>query len=84
MDPSDCRWEHVKSGRIFDTVQKDPEGWKEKQAKEYARRLAKTFGKKLATNPELTARAIQLYSEKLAASLHERLCSAPDEADDWE
>jgi hypothetical protein len=40
----------------------------------WARRLAKTFGKRLATNPDLAARALELYSEKLPEKLHEHWC----------
>ena len=39
--------------------------WMEKQAHDFAKRLAKTFGTKLAKNPAISARAIELYSEKL-------------------
>lgn len=43
----------------------------EQQAKEWSNRLAKTFGTKFATQPEIAARALELYSTSLVSSLAE-------------
>lgn len=56
-------WEQAKklatgSREIDDT-------WIEKQAQDWADRLIKTFGHKLAQNPETTLKALELYSERL-------------------
>lgn len=43
----------------------------DKLAEEWSRRFAKTFGTKLATQPEITAKALALYSETLVSQLAE-------------
>jgi hypothetical protein len=50
-------------------IERGGEEWKEKIALDWSRRLARTFGTKLATQPEITARALELYSEKLTKDL---------------
>lgn len=45
------------------------EDWKEKQANALARRIGKSFGKRLTAQPEITARAFEIYSEKLTEEL---------------
>lgn len=45
------------------------ESWIERIAIEWAERLAKSFGTKAAKQPEIFAKAIELYSEKLPKSL---------------
>jgi ParB-like chromosome segregation protein Spo0J len=68
-NPLELTWDEVKQG-VKPPL--DPEErWLEKQAADYARRLAKTFGVKLAKNPTLSARAIELYSTNLPKRLVE-------------
>lgn len=45
------------------------EDWKEKQATELARRIGKSFGKRLTSQPDITARAFEIYSEQLTKEL---------------
>lgn len=45
------------------------EDWKEKQATALARRIGRSYGKRLAANPEITARALEIYSEQLTKEL---------------
>jgi hypothetical protein len=63
VTPVEMTWDGVKRGtrKVVDY----DERWMEKQAHDFAKRLAKTFGTKLAKNPAISARAIELYSEKL-------------------
>lgn len=57
--------------------------WKEKLALKWSRSLGKTFGKKLAEQPEIAARALDLYSEKLAIELGQLLYEEGDEEPDF-
>lgn len=43
--------------------------WKEAAAKTLAQRLGKNYGKRLAQHPEITARALEIYSENLTGEL---------------
>lgn len=43
--------------------------WKEAAAKKLALRLGKNYGKRLAQHPEITARALEIYSENLTGEL---------------
>lgn len=43
--------------------------WEEKLAKKWAKKLGKAFGDKLAKQPDIAARAIELYSENLVKNL---------------
>ncbi|WP_168014546.1 hypothetical protein [Halomonas salinarum] len=45
------------------------DSWQERQAAEWSRRLGKAFGTKFAEQPEVAARALELYSERLAKEL---------------
>jgi ParB-like chromosome segregation protein Spo0J len=63
VNPVDLTWDEVKKGAR--KLQEYDARWLEKQAKKYADRLSKVFGTQLSKNPELAARAIELYSEKL-------------------
>lgn len=45
------------------------DSWQERQATEWSRRLGKAFGTKFAEQPEVAARALELYSERLAKEL---------------
>lgn len=47
--------------------------WKEKQAEAYAGKFTKTFGNKLATNPELAAMALQIYFGRKLPDLYFQL-----------
>lgn len=57
------------------------DAWQEKLAREWSRRLGKTFGTKLADQPELAAKALAFYSEKLTEDLGEIL--NPEENPDF-
>lgn len=69
VNPVELSWDEVKKGQK-EAPDKDDK-WLDKQAKDWAKRLAKTFGKKMAVNPAITARAIEMYSEKLPVRLLE-------------
>jgi len=45
------------------------EEWEERQAREWMERFVKAFGTKLAEQPEIAARALRLYSERLPIEL---------------
>lgn len=61
-------WEEAQAfGRA--AIEQGNDDWKEKIALDWSRRFVKTFGTKLATQPEITARALELYSEKLTEDL---------------
>lgn len=65
-DPLEWSWQDV-------LVDKKPtnhdEDWEERQAIEWMQRLVSAFGKKLADQPEIAARAIRLYSDRLPLEL---------------
>jgi hypothetical protein len=64
-------WKEVNDiGRVKREYDED---WQERQAAEWARRLGKTFGKKLREQPEVFFKALELYSPKLAEALGEYL-----------
>jgi hypothetical protein len=63
-------------GRGFDELAQ------ERQAKEWARRLGKAFGKKLLGQPEIFARALELYSQGLSDGLWYYL-KTPDDYDEF-
>lgn len=63
VNPLDLSWDEVKKGAR--EVREYDAKWVDKQAQEFADRLSKTFGTKLSRNPEIAARAIEIYSEKL-------------------
>jgi hypothetical protein len=57
----------------------DIDAWKEAQANHYADRLAKEFGRKLATHPELAAMAFNIYFGRKLPDLYDELESfVPD------
>lgn len=45
------------------------ETWEEKQAQDWVRRFVKEFGTKLVDQPEIAARALKLYSDRLPLEL---------------
>jgi hypothetical protein len=47
------------------------DSWEQKLATEWAKRLGKAFGSKLAMQPKVAAMALELYSEKLVTDLNE-------------
>lgn len=68
-DPSEVintKWEDIKSGRAGGDPDDD---WKEKLALNWSTRLAKAFGDKLVKQPEIAARALEIYSKNLALDL---------------
>lgn len=52
-----------------DKIVKYDNSWQEWQAAEWSRRLGKAFGTKFAEQPEIAARALELYSERLVEEL---------------
>ncbi|MBL8901726.1 MAG: ParB N-terminal domain-containing protein [Rhizobiales bacterium] len=56
-------WEEAKKRQLAERPIDDE--WIDKQAKDWARRLAHAFGEKLARNPSITLKALERYSEKL-------------------
>lgn len=59
-----------KEATIYGRVQRIiDDDWEVKLAKQWSRRLAKAFGKKLASQPSVAGKAIQFYSEQLAQDL---------------
>jgi len=59
-------WQEVRAGSA--SVDHD-ENWVEQQAIQWQKRLVKHFGKKFAEQPEIAARALELYSERLPEEL---------------
>lgn len=66
-DALECTWKEAQKGSR--KVTDHSEDWKERQANDLARRLGKSFGKRLTKQPEITARAFEIYSEKLTKEL---------------
>lgn len=73
-DPLEVTWADVLSK--VSPVNHDDD-WKERQAVEWQKRLVRMFGKKFAEQPEIAARAIELYSARLPEEL---VSMWPDEA----
>lgn len=69
VNPLDLTWDEVKKGAR--EVKDYDDKWIEAQARDFANRLSKTFGHKLSKNPEVAAKAIEIYSEKLPMRLVE-------------
>lgn len=65
----DLLWRDVVRGRR--EAPDHDEQWQERMARDWARRLAKTFGEKPTKMPSIFVRAMELYSEQLAASVRE-------------
>ena len=62
----DITWNIAKSDKREITIDDE---WKEKMAISWQKRLVKAFSKEFAVHPEIAARALQLYSERLPAML---------------
>lgn len=60
------------------------DGWLAKQAQKVADRLCKHFGDRLGKQPEVTARALEIYSQRLADALaeHWNVSAGVDDIDD--
>jgi len=65
-DPLECLWRDAKRDKPATAPDED---WLEKHAREWVRRFVKTFGTKLIEQPEIAARALELYSERLPLEL---------------
>lgn len=63
-------WREAK-GQAYGEVPKD-EKWEEKMGRDWARRIAKTFGKKFAQQPDIAGAALEYYSRPLVKNLCER------------
>src|SRR5262249_11347216 len=64
--PLDWSWLHAKRDKQEFNPDDD---WIEQQARDWAHRFGETFGKKLVDLPEIAARALQIYSERLPLEL---------------
>lgn len=62
-------WDEVKRGEIGHPEKDDK--WREKIINDWARRLSLNFGKKWGQHPDLAARAIERFSERLPLKLAE-------------
>lgn len=62
-------WEEALKKSLGERVIDD--SWEQRQAKEWAKRLGKTFGKKPSTQPYIFALALEIYSEPLKKGLIE-------------
>lgn len=60
-------WESAQQGKKERLEYNDC--WEEKIARQWSQRIAKTFGTKAATQPDIFARAIEIYSERLPTDL---------------
>lgn len=73
-------WKSIAMGLPWDDAKKllqaertpVDDSWQEKLALDWSRRLAKTFGKKFAELPNVSARALEMYSEKMVESFCEQ------------
>ena len=73
-------WSEVVSEMTWKEAQRYGQGerliddaWQEKTAREWARRLGKTFGKKPTSQPEIMWRALELYSPRMVEAMQEHL-----------
>jgi hypothetical protein len=73
-------WSEVVSEMTWKEAQRYGQGerliddaWQEKTAREWARRLGKTFGKKPTSQPEIMWRALELYSPRMVDAMQEHL-----------
>lgn len=57
--------------------------WQERLAREWSRRLGKTFGKKPTSQPEIMWRALELYSPQMVGAIQEHLRPVYFENDDF-
>lgn len=69
VDPLEITWAEAK-GRTMGEQPVD-DAWIERQARDWAQRLGRTFGDKLARNPEMALMALSFYSENLPSRLVE-------------
>lgn len=74
IDPLDWTWLEAKNEQRDIKVDDD---WIEKQAHDWMRRFLKLFGRKLIEQPQIAARALELYSDRLPVEL---IRYWPDEA----
>ena len=65
-DPLDWSWREAKKD---DRTINPDEDWVEEHAKDWMRRIVKAFGKKFVEQPQIAARALELYSERLPLEL---------------
>lgn len=63
-------WRQAK-GQAYGETPKDAD-WEEKMGRDWARRIAKTFGKKFAQQPDVAGAALEYYSRPLVKNLCER------------
>jgi len=78
-NPLDMTWREAKRIALGECAPDD--GWVEKQAQDWARRLGKTFGRKLSDSPAIALRALEIYSENLPKQLVEHYANEAGEED---
>lgn len=77
-------WEDAKNYKgMASPEQEFDEEWQEKQAKDLADRLVRTFGSELRRQPEIFWRAIEIYDGRLMDQLKESLGVAEDDEPDF-
>lgn len=69
VDTRSITWDQAKRLIMGERIVDDE--WVEKTAADWAKKLAKTLGNKLAQNPQMTLRALEIYSDRLPARLVE-------------
>lgn len=77
VDPLEWTWVDAKNDQR--TVKRDDD-WIEKQAQDWVRRFVKAFGRELIDQPQVAARALELYSDRLPLEL---IRHWPEEAREW-
>ncbi|MFC7050703.1 ParB/RepB/Spo0J family partition protein [Emcibacter nanhaiensis] len=72
-DPASLTWERARWKANGEEIIESSDDWREQQAQKLAQRLGKLFGKRLARHPDVTLRALELYSLDLYKSMLEEL-----------
>ena len=79
----DLDWKHAQAlaqGRNLSDLS-DLDSWKEKAAQKLANTLSRHCGKELSKSPEITARALEIYDQRLLSEMIEWVSPAPDDTD---
>ena len=77
----DLDWKHAQAlaqGRNLSDLS-DLDSWKEKAAQKLANTLSRHCGKELSKSPEITARALEIYDQRLLSEMIEWVSPAPDD-----
>jgi ParB-like chromosome segregation protein Spo0J len=83
LDPEDfpedfSSWTWKEALEDSRAVKNYDDDWREKQSQEWARRLSRTFGDKLASQPEVFLKALEMHSPRFVSWLEEYLQDDPD------